>query len=203
MRFPFFTDMDPEVRRRYLVTGATTLLALILAWAFWWHYWRSPWTRDGRIRVEVVDIAAEISGKVVDLKVVDNQVVHKGDVLFTIEPVDLSPRSRAGRGECPEPRVRPRDRAAGCGTPQETRRAGYFRRGSEHVAESGFRRGGGLPVSVGDARSSPGQSRANDDPVSGQRLRHQPDFAHRRLRRPGPVENDAGRQRFVLDRRLF
>ena len=36
----------------------------------------------------MVNIAAQISGKVVELKVVDNQTVHKGDVLFTIEPVD-------------------------------------------------------------------------------------------------------------------
>jgi RND family efflux transporter MFP subunit len=35
-----------------------------------------------------VDIAAEISGKVIDLKVVDNQQVKKRDILFEIEPVD-------------------------------------------------------------------------------------------------------------------
>ena len=59
-----------------------------MAWALWWHYFRSPWTRDGRVRAEVVNIAAEISGKVVDLNVVDNQIVQKGDILFKIEPVD-------------------------------------------------------------------------------------------------------------------
>jgi len=40
------------------------------------------------VRAEVVNIASEISGKVVALNVVDNQRVHKGDVLFSIEPVD-------------------------------------------------------------------------------------------------------------------
>jgi RND family efflux transporter MFP subunit len=70
------------------VTGGTALVAFVLACALWWHYMRSPWTRDGRVRAEVVNIAAEISGKVIELKVVDNQMVHKGDVLFTIEPVD-------------------------------------------------------------------------------------------------------------------
>jgi len=88
MRLPFFKNTDPALLRRYLVTGATVLVAVILAWALWWHYLRSPWTRDGRIRVEVVNVATEISGKVVDLRVVDNQAVHKGDVLFIIEPVD-------------------------------------------------------------------------------------------------------------------
>src|ERR1700734_1192365 len=88
MRFTFFENLDRPTRRRYLITGTTGLLAVVLAWALWWHYLRSPWTRDGRVRVEVVNIATEISGKVVGLNVVDNQMVHKGDVLFTIEPID-------------------------------------------------------------------------------------------------------------------
>jgi RND family efflux transporter MFP subunit len=74
--------------RRYLITGAAVVLALLLGWALWWHYLRSPWTRDGRVRVEVVDIAAQISGKVDKLEVADNQTVKKGDILFEIEPVD-------------------------------------------------------------------------------------------------------------------
>ena len=88
MRLPFLSNVDEAELRRYLITGAVVLLALILGWILWWHYLRSPWTRDGRMRVEVVNIAAEISGKVIDLKVVDNQRIHKGDVLFTIEPID-------------------------------------------------------------------------------------------------------------------
>ncbi len=78
----------PEHLRRPLVTGAVTLLALLLAWALWWHYFRAPWTRDGRVRVEVVNIAAQISGEVIALPIVDNQRVKKGDVLLRIEPVD-------------------------------------------------------------------------------------------------------------------
>jgi multidrug resistance efflux pump len=83
-----WANIDKSTLRRYLITAGAVLLALLLGWALWWHYLRSPWTRDGRVRAEVVDIAAEISGKVVDLQVVDNQTVHKGDVLFTIDPVD-------------------------------------------------------------------------------------------------------------------
>jgi RND family efflux transporter MFP subunit len=46
----------------------------------------SPWTRDGRVRVETVTIAPEVSGRLTELKVKDNQAVHKGDVLFVIDP---------------------------------------------------------------------------------------------------------------------
>ena len=88
MRIPLLTDIDDLTLRRYLITGVTVLVAILLGWALWWHYLDSPWTRDGRVRAEVVDIAAEISGKVIDLKVVDNQPVKKGDILFQIDPID-------------------------------------------------------------------------------------------------------------------
>ncbi len=89
MRIPFLTNVDELTQRRYLITGVAVLVAVLLGWALWWHYLRSPWTRDGRVRVEVVTIAAEIPGKVIDLKVIDNQQVKKGDILLEIEPVDF------------------------------------------------------------------------------------------------------------------
>ena len=88
MRIPFLPDVDESTLRRYLITGIAVLLAFLLAWALWWHYLRSPWTRDGRVRAEVVNIATEVSGKVFALEVVDNQTVKKGDILFEIDPAD-------------------------------------------------------------------------------------------------------------------
>jgi RND family efflux transporter MFP subunit len=88
MRLPPYLDLNPLESRRYLITGAAALLALVLAWALWWHYFRSPWTRDGRVRAEVVNIAAEISGRVVDLRVTDNATVKRGDLLFVVDPSD-------------------------------------------------------------------------------------------------------------------
>jgi len=80
--------IDPAVVRRVAVTSGAVLLAFVLGMTLWYHYMRSPWTRDGRVRVEVVNIATEISGKVSELPVTDNQFVHKGDVLFNIDPAD-------------------------------------------------------------------------------------------------------------------
>jgi multidrug resistance efflux pump len=88
MRSPLLADLTEFALRRRLITGATVLLAVILAWALWWHYFRSPWTRDGRVRAEVVNIAAQISGQVISLPVADNQRVKKGDVLIEIDPSD-------------------------------------------------------------------------------------------------------------------
>jgi RND family efflux transporter MFP subunit len=81
-------NFDRALLQRMGRTLAVVALAVILGWALWWHYMRAPWTRDGRVRAELVDVAAEISGKVVDLRVVDNQFVSKGDVLFVVDPDD-------------------------------------------------------------------------------------------------------------------
>ena len=88
MRFPLFADLTGFALRRRLITGVTVFIALLLAWALWWHYFRSPWTRDGRVRVEVVNIAAQISGQVIRLPVTDNQPVKRNDILFEIDPSD-------------------------------------------------------------------------------------------------------------------
>jgi multidrug resistance efflux pump len=88
MAFLSLSKLDQATARRYVITIVTALIAFVLAWMLWWHYLRSPWTRDGRIRAEVVNIASQVNGQVVELPVVDNQTVKKGDVLFVIEPVD-------------------------------------------------------------------------------------------------------------------
>jgi multidrug resistance efflux pump len=49
------------------------------------YYLYSPWTRDARIRANVVSVAPDISGWVDDILVRDNQFVHKGDVLVVID----------------------------------------------------------------------------------------------------------------------
>jgi multidrug resistance efflux pump len=49
------------------------------------YYLYSPWTRDARVRADVVTVAPDVSGWVDDIRVRDNQFVHKGDVLFVID----------------------------------------------------------------------------------------------------------------------
>src|SRR3984893_7336999 len=71
-----------------LITLATTGLAAVLGWAMWEAYMGAPWTRDGTVRTYVVRMAPEVAGRIVELPVVDNQFVHKGDLLLEIEPTD-------------------------------------------------------------------------------------------------------------------
>jgi multidrug resistance efflux pump len=71
-----------------LITLAVTGLAVVLGWAMWEAYMGAPWTRDGTVRTYVVTMAPEVEGRIVELKVVDNQFVHKGDLLVVIDPTN-------------------------------------------------------------------------------------------------------------------
>src|ERR1041384_898553 len=74
---------------RKLATLATFLIAVLVSLVVWDQYVIAPWTRDGRVRVQVASVAPRVSGQITQLRVTDNQFVHKGDVLYRIEPVDF------------------------------------------------------------------------------------------------------------------
>ena len=75
-----------NVLRRYLITILVVLVALFIGWRLWIHYENDPWTRDGRIKADVVQVAPDVTGQVVKINVKDNQQVNVGDVLFEIDP---------------------------------------------------------------------------------------------------------------------
>ncbi|MDN3564840.1 efflux RND transporter periplasmic adaptor subunit [Paeniroseomonas aquatica] len=68
---------------------ALTLLAVLLAglagWQLWDYYMLAPWTRDGRVRADVVGITPDVSGLVAAVAVRDNQAVRRGELLFEID----------------------------------------------------------------------------------------------------------------------
>ena len=65
------------------------VLAVLAALVIWDFYVTAPWTRDGRVRVQVASIAPQVSGQITEIRVVDNQYVHQGDVLYVIDPFDF------------------------------------------------------------------------------------------------------------------
>ena len=85
---------DPRsIRRRLRVLPVlgTVLVALVgvgAVWILWQDYVARPWTRDGTVRAYIVTLAPEISGRVAELPIRDNQLVHKGDLLMRIDPRD-------------------------------------------------------------------------------------------------------------------
>lgn len=61
------------------------MIALLTGWLVWNYYTQSPWTRDGKVRAEQVNITPQVSGTVVKLNVNDNQHVTAGTVLFELD----------------------------------------------------------------------------------------------------------------------
>lgn len=70
---------------RTAITLILVLLAFIAIFRAWVFYTESPWTRDARFTADVVAIAPDVSGLITDVKVHDNQLVKKDQILFTID----------------------------------------------------------------------------------------------------------------------
>jgi len=71
---------------RAAFTLTILLVALVLVRLLWLDYMFSPWTRDGRVRAKVIQVATDVSGLVGEVRVRDNQLVRQGDILFVLDP---------------------------------------------------------------------------------------------------------------------
>lgn len=71
-----------------LLTLVAVAVAVPLGRRTWDVYMQTPWTRDGTVRAYVVTLAPEVAGRVVELRVADNQLVRKGDLLLVIDPTN-------------------------------------------------------------------------------------------------------------------
>jgi multidrug resistance efflux pump len=79
------------------ITLASVAVATAIGQGMWRVYVEAPWTRDATVRAYVVTMAPEVSGRIVELGVVDNHFVHKGDLLMVIDPTDF--KIAVSRGE--------------------------------------------------------------------------------------------------------
>ncbi|WP_075181699.1 HlyD family secretion protein [Pantoea sp. 1.19] len=74
-------------RLKYFSTLLVASAALLAGWWLWNSYMQSPWSRDGKVRAEVVSIAPQVAGQLTALPIRDNQFVHRGDLLFALDEV--------------------------------------------------------------------------------------------------------------------
>ncbi|MDJ0817733.1 MAG: HlyD family secretion protein [Desulfobacterales bacterium] len=72
-------------RIKYISTGAVVLIAAAVLGLKYWDYVTNPWTRNGQVMAQVIQITPRVSGPLVELPVVDNQFVKAGDPLFEID----------------------------------------------------------------------------------------------------------------------
>jgi multidrug resistance efflux pump len=68
-----------------LFTLVVVAIAAFVLWRLVDYYMFAPWTRDGHVRADVVQVAPDVGGLIVKVNVVDNQPVSAGQVLFVID----------------------------------------------------------------------------------------------------------------------
>ena len=73
-----------------LLTLIVVVVAALVLWRIVNYYMFSPWTRDGRVRADVIQVAPDVGGLITNVEVVDNQPVKKGQVLFVIDQARYS-----------------------------------------------------------------------------------------------------------------
>jgi multidrug resistance efflux pump len=92
--------------QKYLLTGFFFIIAAALVIYKYWDYVINPWTRNGQVRAQVVQIAPRVTGPIVKLPIKDNQVVKAGDLLFEIDPRTFKATVNQSRAELRSAKVR-------------------------------------------------------------------------------------------------
>jgi len=87
---------------RVLVTLLMVTIATYGAYLAWHHFTTQPWTRDGRVRADIIKVAGDVSGLVTEVAVKDNQAVRKGDLLFVIDPARYGQNVKAAEADLAE-----------------------------------------------------------------------------------------------------
>ncbi|MCO8310962.1 efflux RND transporter periplasmic adaptor subunit [Pseudomonas mandelii] len=75
---------------KVLLTFIMATMAAVVLWYLYAYYTYAPQTRDGKVRVDVVPLASDVSGRIEEVRVHDNQPVRRGDVLFIVDQVRLA-----------------------------------------------------------------------------------------------------------------
>ncbi|ECJ2519966.1 TPA_asm: multidrug transporter subunit MdtN [Salmonella enterica subsp. salamae serovar 42:z:1,5] len=75
-----------KIPRNKVPALVLVLLALVVMVFVIWRVDSAPSTSDAYASADTIDVVPEVSGRIVELAVVDNQQVKKGDLLFRIDP---------------------------------------------------------------------------------------------------------------------
>ena len=70
---------------QYGLTGLIVLVAILAVMLKYRAYIENPWTRDGQVHAQVVEVTPRVSAPIVNLPIRDNQFVKAGDVLFELD----------------------------------------------------------------------------------------------------------------------
>jgi len=93
------------VLTRYLLTGAVVLAAAAAAAWKYQVYITNPWTRDGQVRAQVIQVTPRVTGPIINLPIRDNQRVQADELLFEIDPRTFEATVKQARADLEQARV--------------------------------------------------------------------------------------------------
>ncbi|ADC62397.1 efflux RND transporter periplasmic adaptor subunit [Allochromatium vinosum] len=70
---------------RPVLTLTLVGVAAVAGWRVWVYYQVEPWTPEGRVRADIIEVAPDVSGIVTEVAVDDHQSVKRGQPLFRID----------------------------------------------------------------------------------------------------------------------
>jgi multidrug resistance efflux pump len=94
---------------KILKFSLSSLIILAAVAVVLWNYWdyvTNPWTRDGQVRAQVIQITPRVSGPLVNLPIKDNQLVKADDLLFEIDPRTFQAAVKQSRADLRTARVK-------------------------------------------------------------------------------------------------
>jgi len=148
------------LHRQNLLRSLATLLVILVVlggiYALWLRYQVEPVTRDGKVRADMVPVAADVSGLVTEVKVADNQKVRKGEILFIID----RPRYRLALEQA-EANVASQRTALAQAVREDRRNRAMSEVIAAEVIEQGTARVEGLRATIGQAVAARDLARFN------------------------------------------
>lgn len=160
------TATTPPTALRALRLGLTLALVLTALLGARWligYYQADPWTRDGRVRADIAQVAPDVAGTVTAVFVRHDQHVRKGDRLFQIDAAryDLAvgqASSQLLQAEADVARARAAIMLAGVGLGEARREAarnsGLGDLVASEVTQQSMAKVGQGEASLGDARAA-------------------------------------------------
>src|SRR5258706_87428 len=98
---------ENKAKRMYLIVGGAVVLLLLIYGVYALLSSGKETTDDAQVAADVVPVASRVAGQVVTVNIIENQPVHRGDLIAQLDPQDASPhRPRSRRRRRTSPRRR-------------------------------------------------------------------------------------------------
>lgn len=90
---------ESNAKRMYLIVGVLVVLLLVGYGVYAFLSSGKETTDDAQVAADVVPVSARVAGQVVSVNIVENQPVHRGDLLAQLDPQDAQVKVAQAEGE--------------------------------------------------------------------------------------------------------